>query len=117
MGEPRGDGSEVLVVGAGPTGLVMASQLARHGVPVRIMDKNPAPSSVSKAIAVQARTLEVFEDMGIVQGADAIDDVDRADKHQQDCCEHRTSSTSHLLLLSDRAASPAIRCVAGWAAF
>jgi hypothetical protein len=42
--------------------------------------------------------------MGIVQGADAIDDVDRADKHEQDCCERRTSSTSHLLLLSDRAA-------------
>lgn len=64
-----GDGPEVLVVGAGPTGLVMASQLARHGVPVRILDREAAPSSVSKAIAVQARTLEVFDDMGIVQEA------------------------------------------------
>src|SRR4051812_29007752 len=69
MADPSGNGAEVLVVGAGPTGLVMASQLARHGVPVRIVDKNPAPSSVSKAIAVQARTLEVFDDMGIVQEA------------------------------------------------
>ena len=69
MTNPSSDGPEVLVVGAGPTGLVMASQLARHGVPVRILDREAAPSSVSKAIAVQARTLEVFDDMGIVQEA------------------------------------------------
>jgi 2-polyprenyl-6-methoxyphenol hydroxylase-like FAD-dependent oxidoreductase len=69
MGDPSGNGSGVLVVGAGPTGLVMASQLARHGVPVRVVEKNPAPSNVSKAIAVQARTLEVFDHMGIVQEA------------------------------------------------
>jgi 2-polyprenyl-6-methoxyphenol hydroxylase-like FAD-dependent oxidoreductase len=67
MTSPFGDGPEVLVVGAGPTGLVMASQLARHGVSVRIVDRNAAPSDVSKAIAVQTRTLEVFDDMGIVQ--------------------------------------------------
>jgi 2-polyprenyl-6-methoxyphenol hydroxylase-like FAD-dependent oxidoreductase len=36
---------------------------------VRILDREAAPSSVSKAIAVQARTLEVFDDMGIVQEA------------------------------------------------
>jgi 2-polyprenyl-6-methoxyphenol hydroxylase-like FAD-dependent oxidoreductase len=69
MGEPSGNGPVVLVVGAGPTGLVMASQLARHGVPVRVLEKNPGPSNISKALAVQARTLEVFDDMGIVEEA------------------------------------------------
>jgi 2-polyprenyl-6-methoxyphenol hydroxylase-like FAD-dependent oxidoreductase len=69
MTSPSGDGPEALVVGAGPTELVMASQLARHGVSVRIVDRNAAPSDVSKAIAVQARTLEVFDDMDIVQEA------------------------------------------------
>jgi len=67
MTSPFGDGPEVLVVGTDSTGLVMASQLARHGVSVRIVDRNAAPSDVSKAIAVQTRTLEVFDDMGIVQ--------------------------------------------------
>jgi 2-polyprenyl-6-methoxyphenol hydroxylase-like FAD-dependent oxidoreductase len=69
MTSPFGDGPEVLVVGTDSTRLVMASQLARHSVSVRIVDRNAAPSDVSKAIAVQARTLEVFDDMGIVQEA------------------------------------------------
>ena len=55
---------EVLVVGAGPTGLVMAAEAARHGMHCRIIDKAPAPSDKSKALAVQARTLEVFYAMG-----------------------------------------------------
>ncbi len=50
----------VLVVGAGPTGLTMAAELARHGVQCRVIDKALAPSDRSKAIVVQARTLEVL---------------------------------------------------------
>lgn len=57
---------EVLIVGAGPTGLTLACELARHGVSFRIVDKNAVASDLSKALAVHARTLEVFEDMGIV---------------------------------------------------
>jgi 2-polyprenyl-6-methoxyphenol hydroxylase-like FAD-dependent oxidoreductase len=48
----------VLVVGAGPTGLAMAAELARHGVQCRVIDKALAPSNKSKAIVIQARTLE-----------------------------------------------------------
>ena len=57
---------EVLIVGAGPTGLTLACELARHGVSFRIVDKSAVASSMSKALAVHARTLEIFEDMGIV---------------------------------------------------
>jgi 2-polyprenyl-6-methoxyphenol hydroxylase-like FAD-dependent oxidoreductase len=57
---------DVLVVGAGPTGLTMACELARHGITPRIIDKAPAPSDKSKAFGIHARTLEVFETMGIV---------------------------------------------------
>ncbi len=58
--------TDVLVVGAGPTGLTMACELARHGITPRIIDKAPAPSDKSKAFGIHARTLEVFETMGIV---------------------------------------------------
>src|SRR5271154_3527580 len=58
---------QVLVVGAGPVGLTMASELARHGVRCRIIDKLAAPSGYCKAIGVTPRTLEVWEDMGIAR--------------------------------------------------
>jgi 2-polyprenyl-6-methoxyphenol hydroxylase-like FAD-dependent oxidoreductase len=54
-----------LVVGAGPTGLTAASELTRHGVRVRIVERNGAPSIHSKALVVQPRTLEVFYAMGM----------------------------------------------------
>ena len=56
-----------LICGAGPVGLTMAAELHRYGVECRIFDKSPAPSSVSKALGIQARTLEVFEDMGVLE--------------------------------------------------
>ncbi len=58
---------QVLVVGAGPVGLSMASELARHGVRCRIIDKLLVPSGYCKAIGVTPRTLEVWEDMGIAR--------------------------------------------------
>jgi 2-polyprenyl-6-methoxyphenol hydroxylase-like FAD-dependent oxidoreductase len=57
---------EVLVVGAGPVGLMMGCELARHGVACRVVDASPGPTDQSRALGVQARTLEVFEDLGIV---------------------------------------------------
>ncbi len=57
--------TDVLVVGAGPTGLVMAAELIRHGVRCRIIDRAGAPSDKSKALVIQPRTLEIFEVMGI----------------------------------------------------
>ncbi len=63
-----GGGAPALVVGAGPTGLTLAHELARHGAAVRIIDRAPAASTVSKALAIHARTLEVFDQMGVVDG-------------------------------------------------
>jgi 3-(3-hydroxy-phenyl)propionate hydroxylase len=54
----------VLVVGAGPTGLTAATELGRRGVAVRCVDRAPAPSPYSKALAVWPRTLEIFERLG-----------------------------------------------------
>jgi 2-polyprenyl-6-methoxyphenol hydroxylase-like FAD-dependent oxidoreductase len=59
--------SEVLVVGAGPTGLVLALWLARLGVRVRIVDKAPQPGTTSRALAVHARTLELYEQLGLAE--------------------------------------------------
>lgn len=51
----------VLIVGAGPTGLAAAMALARARVPVRIIDRLAAPAPYSRAIGIQARTLELLE--------------------------------------------------------
>jgi 2-polyprenyl-6-methoxyphenol hydroxylase-like FAD-dependent oxidoreductase len=56
----------VLVVGAGPVGLTMACELARYGVPVRIIDKNAGRTDKSKALVVWSRTLELLEQAGAV---------------------------------------------------
>ncbi|WP_371755052.1 FAD-dependent oxidoreductase [Ferviditalea candida] len=55
--------ADVLVAGAGPVGLTMACELARHGISVRIVDKSPSPSTLSKALAIHARSLEILERM------------------------------------------------------
>src|SRR5579863_2168738 len=58
----RGD---VLIAGAGPTGLVLALWLAKLGVSVRIIDKTAAPGTTSRALAVQARTLELYRQLDL----------------------------------------------------
>lgn len=57
----------VLIVGAGPTGLVMALCLKQYGINVRIIDKNRYAESTSRAMVVQARTLELYAQLGIVE--------------------------------------------------
>lgn len=57
----------VLVVGAGPTGLTMAHELARHGVPVRLIDGAAGPAVTSRALATHPRTLETYDQMGVLQ--------------------------------------------------
>ena len=69
MNTPSISGADVLIVGAGPTGLVLALWLARLGVRVRIIDKTSGPGTTSRALAVQARTLEFYQQMGL---ADAV---------------------------------------------
>src|SRR6185437_8202428 len=54
------------IVGAGPTGLVLALWLTRLGARVRIIDKTGGPGTTSRALAVQARTLELYGQMGLV---------------------------------------------------
>ena len=57
--------SEVLIVGAGPTGLVLALWLTKQGVEVRIVDKTSEPGTTSRALAVQARTLELYRQLDL----------------------------------------------------
>ena len=61
--------TDVLIVGAGPTGLVLALWLTALGVRVRIVDKTAGPGTTSRAMAVQARTLELYRQIGL---ADAV---------------------------------------------
>lgn len=56
----------VLIVGAGPTGLTLASELARRNVSFRLIEAAPGPQPGSRGKGIQPRTLEVFEDLGIV---------------------------------------------------
>jgi len=55
----------VLVVGAGPTGLVLGIELARRGVPFHLVDRRPEPLGRDRAIVVKSRSLEVFHGMGL----------------------------------------------------
>lgn len=59
--------TDVLIVGAGPTGLALAIQLMRHGVDFVIVDKGEGTTPHSKAIGVQARTLEIYEQIGLAE--------------------------------------------------
>ncbi|HMH18434.1 MAG TPA: FAD-dependent monooxygenase [Burkholderiales bacterium] len=61
--------TDVLVVGAGPTGLMLANQLARRGVRALIIDRHAGPSLQTRALGVQARTLEIYSQLGIVARA------------------------------------------------
>lgn len=58
---------QVLIVGAGPVGLTMAAELARYGVPVRIIDKAAARSDKSKALVLWSRTLELLDRAGCTE--------------------------------------------------
>lgn len=59
---------KILIVGAGPTGLTLAIELARRDIPVRIIDKaNPRPKYESRAIGTHARTMEIFERFGVLE--------------------------------------------------
>jgi 2-polyprenyl-6-methoxyphenol hydroxylase-like FAD-dependent oxidoreductase len=66
----RGQGAtaipEVLIVGADPTGLALACVLAQRNVRLRIIEASPSPQTASRAKGVMPRTLELFDDLGIV---------------------------------------------------
>ena len=57
--------NEVLIVGAGPSGLMMAAQLLRWGIRPRIIEANPGPTLQTRALGVQARSMEIYRQMGL----------------------------------------------------
>lgn len=61
--------TRVLIVGAGPTGLMLANQLGRRGVRALIIDRHSGPAQQTRAMGVQARTLEIYAKLGIAQRA------------------------------------------------
>ncbi len=61
--------TDVLIVGAGPTGLMLANQLARRGVRHLLIDRHAGPARETRALGVQARTLEIYQKLGIVARA------------------------------------------------
>ena len=61
--------AEVVIVGAGPTGLTMAIELPRRSVAVRIVDAAAAPTTETRALGVQPRTLELFDNLGLAEAA------------------------------------------------
>ena len=61
---------DVLIVGAGPTGLMLANQLVlRRGIRATIVDRHSGPAEQSRAMAVHARTLEIYQKLGIADQA------------------------------------------------
>jgi len=61
--------TDVLVIGAGPTGLMLANQLGRRGVRTMIIDRHSGPAQQSRAMAVHARTLEIYSKLGLAERA------------------------------------------------
>ena len=61
--------TDVLIIGAGPTGLTMAIELQRLGLSTRLVDKSPHAAEWSQALVVQSRTLEQWERYGIADAA------------------------------------------------
>ena len=61
--------TDVLIVGGGPTGLALACQLIRYGIDFQIIDKKEGTTEFSKAIAVQARTMEIYEQIDLATDA------------------------------------------------
>jgi len=79
--------SDVLIIGAGPTGLVLALWLSKLGVKVRVLDKTAAAGATSRALAVQARTLELYRQLdlsnAVVQGGHKVPAVNLWVKGEQ----------------------------------
>ncbi|MGW2418432.1 FAD-dependent monooxygenase [Streptomyces sp. NPDC001709] len=64
--KPAYEQDEVLIVGAGPTGMITACELLRRGIRVRVVDRAPEPSPFPKALLVWSRSIDLFEDLGVL---------------------------------------------------
>jgi 2-polyprenyl-6-methoxyphenol hydroxylase-like FAD-dependent oxidoreductase len=56
---------DVIIIGAGPTGLMAANQLARFGINFLIIDSKEGPTDQSRAIVITARSMEIYQQLGI----------------------------------------------------
>src|SRR5215211_5521786 len=61
--------TDIIIIGAGPTGLSLACQCIRYGIDFVVVEKNEGVTPFSKAIGVQARTLEIYDQIGLAQPA------------------------------------------------
>ena len=82
--------SDVVVVGAGPTGLLLAGDLAAAGVPVTVLEKRRDQSPLTRAFAVHARTLEQLDACGL---ADDLVDTGAAGAESRAARARRTAPT------------------------
>ncbi|EPF75121.1 FAD-dependent monooxygenase [Acinetobacter indicus] len=64
--------NEVLIVGAGPTGLILANELLRRKIPVRLIEKRNGPSHTTRAMTIHARSMEMFEHMGLAHRLEEV---------------------------------------------
>ncbi|MEU1520870.1 FAD-dependent monooxygenase [Nocardia rhamnosiphila] len=62
----------VLVVGAGPTGMVTALTLAANGVPCRVLERHTHPSGGSRALGLQARSMELLAGLGLAEEVERV---------------------------------------------
>ena len=70
--------TDVLIVGGGPTGLMLAAQIVRRGVRAIIVDRASGPAQQTRAMAVHARTLEIYQHLGIAGHALELGQVGQA---------------------------------------
>lgn len=68
-------GDSVLVIGSGPTGLIVTHELLRRGIPCRLIDKRETPAGSTRAFTVHARTMEMFDHMGIAYRVEEVREV------------------------------------------
>src|SRR5687768_15297543 len=61
--------TQVIIIGAGPTGLALAVQLQRYNIDFIILERNDTTTHLSKAMVVHARTLEIFDQIGLADKA------------------------------------------------
>lgn len=62
----------VLIVGAGPVGLILAHELARRGIPLRLIERRPGPSHTTRAFTLHARSMEMFEHIGLAHRLEQV---------------------------------------------
>jgi 2-polyprenyl-6-methoxyphenol hydroxylase-like FAD-dependent oxidoreductase len=63
---------EVVIVGAGPVGLIAAHELARRNIRPRLIEKRPGPSHTTRAFTLHARTMEMFEHIGVAHRIEEV---------------------------------------------